>query len=305
MLTTILQDMRYAARGLTSKPAFSAIVLATLTLGIGATVAIFSVINGILLRPLPYAEPRRLMLIEQVDPYGTVSEPEFADYKRQARSLERVAAIAYSSANLTGGDDEPERVRLARVSDGFFQILGVATQLGRYFTSDEDKPNATTVIILSYRLWQRRYGADSTIIGKDVVVNGNPRMVVGVMPQRFDYPSSSIDMWVPLRLNYDSLWTRDNHYLSVIARRAPNVTFPSSVAELNAITRTWTREYPDTYAPDKPVQVKAAEFEDALVGKSKPYLYALLGAVAFVLLIACVNVANLLPASSQVAREST
>ncbi|HEV8364122.1 MAG TPA: ABC transporter permease, partial [Gemmatimonadaceae bacterium] len=299
MLTTILQDMRYAARGLTSKPAFSAIVLATLMLGIGATVAIFSVVNGILLRPLPYAEPRRLMLIEHVDPYGTVSEPEFADYRRQARSLEKVAAVAYSSANLTGGGEEPERIRVARVSDGFFQILGVPTQVGRFFTPDEDKPNAPTVIILSYGLWQRRYAADSGIIGKDVIVNGNPRVVVGVMPSRFDYPSSSIDMWVPLRLNFDSLWTRNNHYLTVIARRAPNVTFAGSVSELNALNSNWTREYPDTYAPDKPVQVKAAEFEDALIGKSKPYLYALLGAVAFVLLIACVNVANLLLARGE------
>ena len=299
MLTTILQDMRYAARGLTSKPAFSAIVLATLTLGIGATVAIFSVVNGVLLRPLPYAEPRRLMLIEHVDPYGTVSEPEFADYRRQARSIEKIAAVAYGSANLTGGGEEPERIRVARVSDGFFQILGVPTQVGRFFTPDEDKPNAPTVIILSHGLWQRRYAADSSIIGKDVIVNGNPRVVVGVMPSRFDYPSSSIDMWVPLRLNYDSLWTRNNHYLTVIAKRAPNVTFAGSVAELNALNSNWTRDYPDTYAPDKPVQVKAAEFEDALVGKSKPYLYALLGAVAFVLLIACVNVANLLLARGE------
>ena len=294
MLTTILQDARYAARSLTSKPGFSALVLSTLTLGIGATVAIFSVVNGILLRPLPYSEPSRLMTIEHVDPYGSVSEPEFADYQRQARSLARMAAIAYGSANLTGGDGEPERIRAARVSDGFFQILGVPTHLGRAFTPDEDKPGAATVLILSYGLWQRRYAADSSIIGKEVIVNGTPRTVVGVMPLRFTYPSPSIDMWVPLRLNFDSLWTRNNHYLGVIARLAPSVTFAGAVAELNVLGRNWTREYPDTYTPDKPIQVKASEFADALVGKSKPYLFALLAAVAFVLLIACVNVANLL-----------
>lgn len=294
MLTTILQDMRYALRSLTSKPSFTAVVLATLALGIGATVAIFSVVNGILLRPLPYAETRRLMLIEHADPYGTVSEPEFADYKNQARSLERLAAIAYGSGNLTGGDDEPERVRVARVSDGFFQILGVPTYIGRFFSPDEDKPGAAGVIILSHGIWQRRYAADSSIIGKDVMLNGTPRTVVGVMPLRFDYPSPSIDMWVPLRLNYDSLWTRNNHYLSVIAKRAPNVTFASAVAELDAMGRNWTREYPDTYAPDKPLRTNASELQDAVVGKSKPYLFALLGAVAFVLLIACVNVANLM-----------
>ena len=303
MFSTILKDARYAARGLTSKPAFSAIVIATLTLGIGATVAIFSVVNGILLRPLPYSEPRRLVSIETMDPYGTVSEPEFVDFQREARSLERVAAIAYATASLTGGDAEPERIRGARVSDGFFPILGVPAHLGRGFTPDEDKPGGAPVIILSYGLWQRRYASDSSIIGKDIMLNGTPRTVVGVMPLRFTYPSTYTDVWVPLRLHPDSLWTRNNHYLSLIARLSPNTTFAGAVAELNAMGRRWLREYPDTYFPDKPLQVNALLLADALVGKTRPYLFALLGAVAFVLLIACVNVANLLLVRAEARRK--
>jgi putative ABC transport system permease protein len=303
MLSTILQDARYAARGLTSKPAFSAIVIATLTLGIGATVAIFSVVNGILLRPLPYAEPRRLVMIESAAPYGSVSEPEFLDFKREARSFERMAAIAYLTASLTGGDTEPERVRGARVSDGFFPILGVPAYLGRGFTPDEDKPGAAPVIILSYGLWQRRYASDSSIIGKDIMLNGTPRTVVGVMPRRLTYPSTYTDVWVPLRLNPDSLWTRNNHYLTIIGRLSTNTTFAGAVAELNAMGRRWTREYPDMYDPTKPLQVDAALVADAVVGKTRPYLLALLGAVAFVLLIACVNVANLLLVRAEARRK--
>ncbi|HJU74035.1 MAG TPA: ABC transporter permease [Gemmatimonadaceae bacterium] len=294
MLSTILQDARYAIRDLTSRPAFSAIILATLTLGIGATVAIFSVVNGILLRPLPYADPQRLMLLEHAVPYGTVSEPEFIDYKQQARSLEQLAAFAYGGGNLTGEGDEAERIRAVRVSDGFFQILGVSPEVGRAFTPDEDKPGAAEVIILSYGLWQRRYAGDRGIVGQELMLNGRPRTVVGVMPLRFAYPSPSIDVWIPLRLNTDSLWTRNNHYLTVIAKLATNTTFAGAVTELNALGRRWTREYPDTYAPDKPLQVNASLLADSMLGKTRPYLYALLGAVAFVLLIACVNVANLL-----------
>jgi putative ABC transport system permease protein len=303
MLSTILKDARYAARGLTSKPAFSAIVIATLTLGIGATVAIFSVVNGILLRPLPYAEPRRLLAIETAAPYGSISEPEFVDFQRGARSFEHMAAIAYATASLTGGDAEPERIQGARVSDGFFPILGVPAYLGRGFTPDEDKPGGAPVIILSYGLWQRRYASDSSIIGKDIMLNGRPRTVVGVMPLRFTYPSTYTDVWLPLRLNPDSLWTRNNHYLTMIARLSSTTTFAGAVAELNAMGRRWAPEYPDIYERDKPLQVNASLMADAVLGKTRPYLLALLGAVAFVLLIACVNVANLLLVRAEARRK--
>jgi putative ABC transport system permease protein len=298
MISIILGDARYAMRGILAKPAFTAIVVATLSLGIGATTAIFSVVNGILLRPLPYAEARRLITLEQVDPYYKVSEPEFADYRR-AHFLERVAAIAMQSANVTDGRGEPERITGARVSDGFFQMLGVAPMIGRTFTPNEDTPNGPPVVVLGYGLWQRRYGRDMHILGKDVVVNGVPQTVVGVMPPRFAYPSPDVAAWIPLRLNYDHLWTRNNHYLTLIAKLTPGVTFADAVQELNWMTRRWTREYPGTYAPNQPLLVNALRLDDAVLGKTRPYLYALFGAVTFVQLIVCVNVASLLLARGE------
>ena len=298
MISIILGDVRYAMRGSLAKPAFTAIVVATLSLGIGATTAIFSVVHGILLRPLPYAEPRRLIAVEHVDPYYKVSEPEFADYRR-AHSLERVAAITMESANVTDGSGEPERITGARVSDGFFQMLGVVPMIGRTFTPDEDTPNRPPVIVLGYGLWQRRYGGDMNILGKDVMVNGVAQTVVGVMPPRFAYPSPDVAAWIPLRLNYDNLWTRNNHYLTLIAKLAPGVTFAGAVGELNWMTRRWTRQYPGTYAPDQPLLVNASRLDDAVLGKTRPYLYALFAAVTFVQLIVCVNVAALLLARGE------
>jgi predicted permease len=293
MIAIILSDGRYAIRGMLARPAFSAIVVGTLALGIGASTAIFSVVNGILLRPLPYAEPQRLIQIEHVDPYYKVSEPEFADY-RHAHSLERVAAIRMDGANVTDGSGEAERIAGARVSDGFFQILGVAPIVGRTFTPDEDIPGGPPVIVLAYGLWQRRYGADAHIVGKRVVVNGVPQTVVGVMPPRFAYPSPDVAAWIPLRLRYDNLWTRNNHYLTLIAKLAPGVSFAAAVRELDRTTRRWMREYPGTYSPDQPLSVNASRLGDAVLGKTRPYLHALFAAVAFVQLIVCVNVASLL-----------
>jgi predicted permease len=299
MISTILSDARYAMRGILAKPAFTASILTTLALGIGANAAIFSVVNGTLLRPLPYTEPRRLIKLEQIDPYYKVSEPEFADYRRDAHSLERVAAVVMESANIAGGAGEPERITGARVSDGFFQVLGVRPLLGRTFASDEDTPGGPGVIVLNYGLWQRRYAGDTTIVGKDVVINGVPQTVVGVMPPRFAYPSADVAAWIPLRLRYGNLWTRNNHYLTLVAKLAPGVTLAGAVAELNRMTRRWTREYRATYAPGRPLLVNVSGLDDALLGKARPYLYALFAAVAFVQLIACVNVASLLLARGE------
>jgi putative ABC transport system permease protein len=298
MIASILSDVRYAVSGMLARPTFTAIVLATLTLGIGANTAIFSVVNGVLLHPLPYAEPRRLITIEQADPYYKVSEPEFDDY-RHAHALERVAAIRTEGANVTDGQGEPERITGARVSDGFFQLLGVPPVIGRTFTSDEDIPGGPPIIILGYGLWRRRYGAATNIIGKSVVVNGVPQTVIGVMPPRFAYPSPDVAAWIPLRLNYHNLWTRNNHYLTLIAKLAPATTFGNAVWELNRIARWMTHAYPATYAPDHPVVVHASRLDDAVLGKTRPYLYALCAAVGFVQLIVCVNVASLLLARGE------
>ena len=303
MLSSILQDLRVAARGLRRAPMFTAVVLATLALGIGANAAIYSVVHGVMLAPLPYADPARIVRIVHQAPYSMVSEPEFDDYRKGTRSLETLAAYSGVSENLSGGNAEPERVSGLRVTEGFFRVLGVPMFLGRAFTPDEDRPQAATVVILSYGLWQSRFGSDSGIIGRDVVLNGLPHPVVGVLPPHFDYPSPDIGVFVTLRLNYDSLWTRNNHYLTMVGRLAPGATLQQALTELRTLDEHFQRDYPETYSADKPLRADMAPVGDALLGATRPWLYSLAGSVAFVLLIACANVANLLLARGESRRK--
>ena len=293
VLDIVRQDVRYALLGMRRRPAFTAVVVATLALGIGATTAIFSVVNAILVRPLPFAQPERIVELSHVESYGTVSEPEFRDYRRDMKAFERLAAFAPSEANLTG-TDVPERIQVARVSDQFFAVTGVRPALGRTFSPDEEVRGGPMVVMLSDGLWRRRFGADPTIVGRTVTVNDVPRTVVGVLPRHLDYPTATTALYTPLRLKYDSLWTRNNHYLRVVGRLAPGATVASASTEANALDRRWMTDYPETYAADKPLTATLVPIRDAIIGPTRPYLIALFGAVGFVLLIACVNVANLL-----------
>jgi putative ABC transport system permease protein len=303
MFISLLQDVRYALRGMRRTPAYTAVVIATLALGIGVNAAIFSVVRGVLLKPLPYRDPSRVLLVAQGGPYGTISEPEFADYQREAKSLSVVAAIEGSSASLTGGNAEPERVEVARVSEAFFDVLGVGAAAGRTFSRDESGPHGPLVAILSYGLWQRRFGGDRGIVGREVEINGRPRTVVGVMPRTFAYPAPDVSLWTPLRLNYDSLWDRNNHYLSMIGRLAPSADVRQVEVELNGMARRFAKDFPQFYPADAPVVVTALPLAEALTGNARPYLLALLGAVGFVLLIACVNIASLLLARGESRRK--
>jgi putative ABC transport system permease protein len=303
MLTSILQDLRHAVRAMLARPSFTAVVLLTLALGVGANVAIFSVVNGVLLRPLPHTDPDRLVTIAHAPPSTLISEPEFADYKRDATSFERVAAIWIGSASITGDGQDAEQVPMSRVTDGFFALLGTTPLLGRTPTADEDRPRVPSVLVLSYGFWQRRFGADSAIIGKEIEINGVRRPVIGVMPKSFAYPGPEIGIWSPLRLDFDSLWTRNNHYLRMIGRLAPGVSIEQARTQMRMLTERMTRDFPEVYTKDQPLRAVLTQLDDALLGQTRPYLYALLGAVAFVLLIACVNVANMLLARGESRRK--
>ena len=294
-VNTLLRDLRLSLRGLARTPGFTAVVLLTLALGIGANAAIFSVVDGVLLRPLPYPEPDRIVDLRHQEPYGNVSEPEFRDYRRDMKSLDRLAAYTGYDANLAG-DQEPVRITGARVSDGFFQVLGVAPLLGRTYAPDEEKPaqGPSPVIVLSETLWRTRFGADPKILTREVRLNGIPRRVIGVMPARFGFPEAGTGVWLPLRLNYDSLWTRNNHYLLLVGRLRPGATAAQANAEANLLTHRWVRDFPETYFPDKPFVAEVKPLMEQVLNNSRPYLVTLLAAVGFVLLIACANVANLL-----------
>jgi putative ABC transport system permease protein len=294
-VSTLLQDLRLTLRGLARTPGFTAVVLLTLALGIGANAAIFSVVNGVLLQPLPFPNPDGLVDFRHQSPYWSVSEPEFKDYRRDMRSLERLAAWTGYDANLAG-DQEPVRITGARVSDGFFTVLGIDPLMGRTFAPDEEKPAQvpSPVIVISEGVWRTWFGSDPKILTREVRLNGIPRRVIGVMPGRFGYPEAGTGVWLPLRLNYDSLWTRNNHYLLMVGRLRPGATAAQANLEANLLTRRWLKDFPETYFPDKPFTAVVQPLMEQLLNNSRPYLVTLLGAVAFVLLIACANVANLL-----------
>jgi putative ABC transport system permease protein len=294
-VTTLLQDLRLTLRGLARTPGFAAVVLLTLALGIGANAAIFSVVNGVLLSPLPFPDADRIVDVRHALPFWNVSEPEFRDYRRDLRSIERLAAYTGTELNLAG-DDETVRVTGARVSDEFFSVLGIAPLLGRTFAPDEEQPAQapSPVIVISEGVWRARFGADPKILDREVRLNGVPRRVIGVMPERFGFPERGTGLWLPLRLNYDSLWTRNNHYVLLVGRLRAGATADQANLEANLLTRRWVKDFPETYAPDQPLVAEVQPLMERMLNNSRPYLVTLLGAVGFVLLIACANVANLL-----------
>ena len=297
MLGDLWQDLRYGLRMLVRNPGFTIVAVIALALGIGANSAIFSVVNTVLLKPLPYKNPDALMTVWEDAthmgfPFNTPSPANFIDWREQNTVFEGMAAMAQRSFNLTGAG-EPERFDGRKVSSNLFTILGVEPVLGRNFLPEEDKPGSR-VVILSHGVWQRRFGGDTGIIGRALTLNGEPYTVVGVMPGTVDLPSMDNwhdQLWVPIAFTAEEAASRGNHYLEVIARTKPGVTREQAQAEMTTIAARLEKQYPEE---NTRVGIRVRPLHEQLVGDIKPALLVLLGAVAFVLLIACANVANLL-----------
>jgi putative ABC transport system permease protein len=286
------QDIGFALRQLVAGPGFSLVAILTLALGIGATTAIFSAVNAVVLRPLPIADPDRLVFVTEFwkGQPSDVSAGNFVDMMSSQTSFERAAAIQYASFNVSAGDD-PERVIGARVSDGFFDLFGIAPSIGRVFRPDEDQPGSEFVVVLSHRLWTRRFAADRSIVGRDVRIGGRPYQVVGVMPAEFDLTSDAEELWVPIAFTPERKAMHDEHYLTVVARLREGVTRGQAEEQLKTIAVTLRERFP---RDNSELGFRVLPFTDTFVGQSRNRLLVLLGAVGLVLLIACGNIANLL-----------
>jgi putative ABC transport system permease protein len=295
VLTDFLHDLRYAARVLAKNPGFTAVAVIALAVGVGANSVIFSAVNTILLRPLPYKDSDRLVMVFEDNsrfgyPHDTPAPANFIDWRDQNKVFEGMAAIADVSLNLTGAG-EPERLDGKRVSASLFPLLGVEPQLGRWFAPEEDQPGANRVVVLSHALWQRRFGSDPVIVGKTITLNGAGFSVVGVMPESFQFPEREDQFWIPIAFSQNEAARRGSHYLQVVARLKPGVSLAQARAEMSAIAARLQQQYPDQNAG---LGAAVVPLHEQMVGNMRTVLLVLLGAVGFVLLIACANVANLL-----------
>ncbi|HEV3469202.1 MAG TPA: ABC transporter permease [Pyrinomonadaceae bacterium] len=294
-MRTLLQDLRFAARVLWKSPGVSAVAIVALTLGIGANTAIFSVVNAVLLRPLPYPEPERLVRLSEDServPGMSVSYPNFLDWREQQTVFEQMAAMQLQSYNLSGGG-EPERLSGRNVSPEFFSVLGVAPALGRAFMAEEDAPGRERVVVLSHGLWQRRFGADPGLVGRAVTLNGEPFTVVGVLPQGFRYGSPT-DVYVPLASALDETMRSSRGYhpgIYVLARLKEGVGLERAREEMKTIAARLGAQYPASNSGNSVLLQPLGEY---FVGEIRASLLILLAAVGMVLLVACANVANLL-----------
>ncbi len=307
MLESLLTDARRTVRGLARTPSFSAAAILTLALGIGAVSAIFTVVNAVLLKPLPYAQAQqRVMIYSRWVGFEKtwLSAAEGMDYSRLVRSFRGVGLWSSRGANLTG-DGEPIRVGAGDVTANTFEVLGAAPMIGRSFTAEEDRPGHDTVAILSYGLWQSRYAGDPGILNRTIQVNGTARTVVGVMPAGFrlptDYGEDAADptqIWLPLALDPQTVaQNRGNHGFYGAARLSPGATAASATAELDALAASWTRQ--GMYPPAMKFTAFAVALDDEILGGVRPAVWLLAGAVTFLLLIACANVASLILARAE------
>lgn len=295
MASTLWQDIRYAVRMLVKNPGVTIIVIVTLALGIGANTAIFSVVNAVLIRPLPYPESERLVFLNEKSPVldeMSISYPNFLDWREHNQTFEKMGVYNRASYNLTGAG-EAERIITGQMSADLFSVLRVNPLHGRVYTNEEDNPGGTPVVLLSYGLWQRRFGGQTSILNQAITLNGRSYTVIGVMPQSFLYPSR-VEMWVPVgQLSDQPSWkNRGNHPgLYGVARLKPGATFEQAEADMNNIAANLEKQYPDTNTANR---VRLRPLLEIFVVDVRRALWVIFGAVGFVLLIACANIANIL-----------
>jgi putative ABC transport system permease protein len=297
----ITQDVRYAFRSLARAPGFTLVAVITLALGIGGTTAIFSVVDGILLRPLPYPEPQSIVSVFRASPAGergSFSAADYLDYRRSSRSFSAIAGYRQDVVNLTGGA-EPVRLEALETTGGFFDVFGLPPVQGRTYSEKSTPPTGARVAVIAERVWHQHLGSDPDVIGSTLRLNGVPTTIIGMMPVGFVHPAES-DLWIlaprevptsPLPVEGDPLAEREVQYFNAIARLAPGVTVDQANAELRTISDRLARDHPDTNEGES---TTVASYHESLVGDVRAGLVVLFGAVAFVLLIACANVAGLL-----------
>jgi predicted permease len=300
---TLGQDIHFALRMLRKSPGFTAVALLTLALGIGANSAIFSVVNGVLLRPLPYRDPGRLVyLYSEFPTLGFsdfwVSPPEYRELQQRAHSFSAIGAWRTGRVNVAGSDN-PVRVTSAIVSAEFFTTLGVPPFMGRPFTTEEDRPNGPAVAVISHGLWQRAFGADPGLVGKQVQIDGQPTTITGIMPEGFDIQDAGVDVWRPAGIG-PSPTNRGSHYLRLVGRLAPGVTLEQARSELRTLVASWRAVIPEGHVPTPDGHpIRMERLQDKMTAGVHTALWLLLAAVGLVLLIAVVNVGNLLLARSE------
>jgi putative ABC transport system permease protein len=293
IIDNLIRDIRYAVRTLTRNPGFTLAALGALGLGIGANTAMFSVVSGVLLHPLPYADPDRLVVIfdsfqQQGLERGPAGIADFLDWKARAHSFQTLDAIANQRFALAG-DGEAEQIAGMSVTATFFETLGIRPVLGRTFASGDDQPGRAQSVVISARLWRRRYGSSAAIVGKEIAMNGRPFTIIGVMPDGFRFVGRDAEAWAILTLNPPT--RRGPFFLQGIARLKPGVTLDQAAAEMQSIAQQVERENPKDYTR---LRFPVATLRELVVGNIRPLLWILSGAVFFVFLIAVSNVANLM-----------
>ena len=294
MIESLLQDVRYAARALRKNASFATIAVATLALGIGANTAIFSVVNGVLLRPLAVREPERVVTVMSYAPtqppsvYAS-SPANFMDLRRDTRAPSQFAAFSPSLATVVGAG-EPESFQAVTTVGDMFGVLGVKPLFGRTLTPNDDSPSAASAVVLSYETWQRLYGEDRSVIGRTVTVNRSPRIIIGVLPPGLRFAAAQADLWMPEQWSPEHAANRDQYYLPIIARLRPGATVERFSAELETVA---TRLRTDHAEYNTDLHLSATSLKETIVSAVRPRLLMLMGAVGFLLLITCVNLANL------------